>query len=292
MERRQLEYFLAVVEHGGFTNAARALHVAQPSLSHAIRGLELELGGSLFHRLPHGTRLTPAGHALVGPARQVMRDLSTAASSVREVLGLSGGTLDIVAQTTLAVDPLATLLGRYRTAHPKVVVRVVDPESPADVVQRVRSGASEVGLVSAHRVDGHGLCEAALPEQELLLVLPPSAEPPPGGAMGREQLAELDLVAPRRGTATRDMVEQALAELSVEPRVAVETDHRAMIIPLVLAGAGAALLPRSMAEQAALQGAIHVGVRPRLLRRGALLWRSGPLSPAAAAFVDLLDLIT
>ncbi len=51
MERRQLEYFLAVVEHGGFTAAATALHVAQPSLSHAIRSLEREFGGRLFHRV-------------------------------------------------------------------------------------------------------------------------------------------------------------------------------------------------------------------------------------------------
>jgi DNA-binding transcriptional LysR family regulator len=40
MERRQLEYFLAVVDHGGFTNAARVLRVAQPSLSHAIASLD------------------------------------------------------------------------------------------------------------------------------------------------------------------------------------------------------------------------------------------------------------
>ncbi|MGW0846059.1 SUMF1/EgtB/PvdO family nonheme iron enzyme [Streptomyces sp. NPDC002787] len=78
MERRQLEYFIAVVEHGGFTAAAMALHVAQPSLSHAIRSLERECGGRLFHRLPHGVALTAAGEALVRPARQVLRDLSTA----------------------------------------------------------------------------------------------------------------------------------------------------------------------------------------------------------------------
>ena len=111
MERRQLEYFLAVVEHGGFTNAARVLYVSQPSLSHAIAALEAELGGALFHRLPHGTTPTAAGEALIVPARQVARDLATAAATVREVLGLSGGRLDIVAQTTLAVDPLARLLG-------------------------------------------------------------------------------------------------------------------------------------------------------------------------------------
>lgn len=50
MERRQLEQFLAVVEHGGFTNAARALRVAQPSLSHSIAALEAEVGGLLFRQ--------------------------------------------------------------------------------------------------------------------------------------------------------------------------------------------------------------------------------------------------
>ncbi|MGW6735885.1 LysR family transcriptional regulator [Streptomyces sp. NPDC055013] len=54
MERRQLEYCIAIVEHGGFTTAANALHVAQPSLSHAIRTLERECGGKRFHRLAQG----------------------------------------------------------------------------------------------------------------------------------------------------------------------------------------------------------------------------------------------
>jgi hypothetical protein len=48
MERRQLEYFVAIVENGGFTHAARAMRVAQPSLSRAIGRLERELGVALF----------------------------------------------------------------------------------------------------------------------------------------------------------------------------------------------------------------------------------------------------
>ena len=48
MDLRQLEYVLAVVDHGGFTRAAAALHVAQPSLSQGVRRLEAELGVTLF----------------------------------------------------------------------------------------------------------------------------------------------------------------------------------------------------------------------------------------------------
>ena len=286
MERRQLEYFLAVVEHGGFTAAANALHVAQPSLSHAIRTLERELGGSLFHRLPHGAVLTSAGMALVGPARQVLRDLSTASSSVREVLGLSGGQLDIVSQTTLAVDPLAGILGRFHVAHPKVGVRVVDPERGSEVVRMVGTGQCELGLVDGS-VSISDLRCVELPEQEMHVVLPPDHPHPNTDAVTLRELAELDLIVTPPGTATRDTLEEVCAAHDVVPRIVVQTAHRAMIVPLVLAGVGAALLPTSMAADAALRGARMLSTRPRLLRRGRLVWRSGPLSPAAQAFVSL-----
>ena len=58
MELRHLEYFVAVAEEGSVTGAAQRLRVAQPSLSHQVRALELELGGELLERLPRGVRLT------------------------------------------------------------------------------------------------------------------------------------------------------------------------------------------------------------------------------------------
>jgi len=64
MERRQLEYFVAIVEHGGFSAAARALHVAQPSLSRSIGKLEHELEVTLFHRVGRTAVLSAAGEAL------------------------------------------------------------------------------------------------------------------------------------------------------------------------------------------------------------------------------------
>src|ERR1039457_4593537 len=67
LDIRRLSLFLAVVEHGGFTRAAQAVHISQPALSQAIAELEAELGGPLFHRLGRTVGLTDAGAALAGP---------------------------------------------------------------------------------------------------------------------------------------------------------------------------------------------------------------------------------
>src|SRR6476469_5549333 len=106
MDLRQLEYVVAVVEHGGFTKAAAALHVAQPSLSQGVRGLERELGVELFERVGRSVAIDAAG--------RVLRDAAELRTASAAVTGLVTGRLDIVALPTLAVDPLARLIGEFR----------------------------------------------------------------------------------------------------------------------------------------------------------------------------------
>ncbi|WP_258342343.1 LysR family transcriptional regulator [Saccharopolyspora gregorii] len=284
VERREVEYFLAIAEHGSFTGAAKSLRVAQPSLSTAIGQLENRLGGKLFHRLPHGVRLTAAGEALLEPARQVMRDLSTAQDSVRQVLGLASGRLDIVAQTTLAVDPLARLIGEFLRHYPQVDVRVFDQELGKTATGSVRAGQCELGVVDAS-TDPEGMAEAVLPGRQIYAVLPPGE--PGQKRIGLSELAARDFVATPEGTATRAVIEDVVAASGLRAKVSVETAHLAMVVPLVLAGAGVTLLPESMAVGAAKEGATVLPLRPKVVRSSRLLWRPGPLSPAASRFVDL-----
>jgi DNA-binding Lrp family transcriptional regulator len=64
METNQVRYFLALCEEQSFTRAAKRCGVSQPSVSNAIRRLEEELGGDLFHRTKYGARLSPRGAAI------------------------------------------------------------------------------------------------------------------------------------------------------------------------------------------------------------------------------------
>src|SRR3954451_5489165 len=96
MDVRQLAYVVAVADHGGFTSAAAALGITQPSLSQGVRALENELGTELFVQAGRNVRLTTAGEAVLGPARQAVRDLEPAMLAVDAVRGLEAGRLDLV----------------------------------------------------------------------------------------------------------------------------------------------------------------------------------------------------
>jgi DNA-binding transcriptional LysR family regulator len=311
MDEKRLRYFLAVVEDESVTRAATRLHVAQPSLSQTLRALEGELGVELFHRVGRGLRLSAAGHALVGPAREVLSAIDAARDAVGEVAKVLAGTLEIAALATLAVDPLAALIGRFRREYPGVAVRVQEPPSTAGVGAMVREGACELGLarLPLPRDDLH---VRELGSQELLFVLPPdtslpgedasTATPSPAqrrrragsvvslsdeGALAAATLRDIPLVVSPPGTSTRMLLEQALEAVGVTPRIAVQTDAREAIVPLVLAGAGAALLPAALAREAGRRGAVVRAARPRIVRRIGLVHRDRRLSPAARAFLAL-----
>src|SRR5947209_15167355 len=136
MDSRRLSAFLAVVDAGTVTAAAATLHVSQPALSQTIRQLEGEVGTPLFHRIGRGLVLTATGEALVGPARQVVRDVDVASRAVADVSDPAGGVLDLVVLPTLAVDPAAALVGALRRVRPNVMVRL----AVADGADAVRSG--------------------------------------------------------------------------------------------------------------------------------------------------------
>jgi DNA-binding transcriptional LysR family regulator len=284
MDLRQLSYFLAVVDEATFTAAASAMAVAQPSLSQAVRALEADLGAELFHRLGRSVRLTAAGAALVEPARQALRDADTAREAVRAVVGLVAGRLDLASLPTLAAEPLAGLVGAFCREHPGVSVRVIAPEEPAGVDALVRTGTCEIGFTEL-QPGGDALVQRPLFRQDLLAVWPPGS--PARTAVSLRTLSAAPLVTTPPGTSTRRLLEEAFAAEGLIPRVAVEANAREAILPLVLAGAGASLLPRRLTEGAATRGAVVTAVRPAISRTIGLLHRRGPLSPAATEFLTL-----
>ena len=288
MERRQLQYFLAIADAGSFTRAASHLHVAQPSLSTAMRSLEDELGTALFERHGRGVRLTDAGQALLDPARRTVRSFGLAAGAVRAAAGEGFGCLVIVSSTLWVVEPLVGVLGEFRRLHPAAQLVVTDPRSRADVLDQVRSGDADLGVVEGPRTvpaDGSLACQS-LGEHELVAVLPPDAQPPPPSVSVADVVAH-GLIGTPLGTAMRTLLDEQLSASGVVAELDVETAHVASVVPLVLARAGATILPRGMAARAGAQGARIARLEPQARTALSLVWRADRLSRLGEHFILL-----
>ncbi|MFD4638024.1 LysR family transcriptional regulator [Lentzea sp. NPDC058436] len=287
MDVRQLRYFLAVVDHGTVNKAAAALHVAQPSLSQAIRALERDLGVDLFRRVGRRLVLADAGEALIGPARQVVRVLATARASVAEVADLRIGRVEIVAMPSQSVEPLARIIKAVTEEHPGLSVAVRAAFTAEDVIGEVRSGRTELGLLGT----GEPLRDARvrvrqLGRQRFVLVCPVGGPFSAGDVVRHEDLAGQRLIVGQPGTGMRRVVDEIRAG-GVELTEVVETEHREAILPLVLGGVGMAVLADSWAPLARQAGALVLDLEPARHLHLALVSGQGELTPAASAFLHV-----
>jgi DNA-binding transcriptional LysR family regulator len=285
MDARQLRYFLAVVDHGGVHGAARELFVAQPSVSQALRGLERDLGTELFHRTGRRLVLTPAGESLVGPARDVLRGLRLARATVAAVGGLRGGRVLLSSMPSQAVRPLTELIARFAADHPLVEVVVRAAATPVEVLEAVRVGTAELGLLGAAEPPAlPGITALPLGTQRFVLVAGHEEDLPPGDPVPPADLAGCRLIVGQHGTGMRRAADAVLAA-APGARVAVEVEHREAVLPLVLAGVGVAVLSESWRGLAAGAGAVVRDLACDEVLHVCLVHREGPLTPAAAHFL-------
>ena len=279
-----MEYFLAVVDCGGVTRAAERLHVAQPSLSQAVRKLEKDLDTELFHRVGRGLVLSPAGQALVGPARAILREVKAAENAVRDVAAMRGGRIDIASLSDLSSDPLSVWVAKFRRQYPDIRFHIEERDATADVVALVKSGECELGILSlplpTEDVDGE-----ALIEQRLVLVCPPGTDAQWPEPVPIAQLSGVPFVLGERGTATRDFIERSLRANGVEPEVAVEVRQRGAVLPIVLAGGGVSIVPLRSGLDALLRGGVVRELSPPLTRQMGVIRRPGRTTQAATEFL-------
>lgn len=238
MELLQLSYFRVVARLEHMSRAADELHVAQPSLSRAIRRLEDELGVSLFDRQGRGIRLNQFGEAFLKQVERVFRDLDAATTEVHDLAGLEQGVVSVAAG---ALHWLPELLRPFLIAHPDVRFRLF---------QR--------SLVELHHLLEHAeidfcfvptaLTAAAvqwrhLLTEEISLVVPASHRLAGHASVSLRDLAQDDLVLGKPGDVLREIMDDYFRQAGVAPRIVCEADEPAAVEDFVAAGLGVAFIP-------------------------------------------------
>ena len=282
----QLRSFEAVVRLGGVGRAARALHLAQPTVSTQLKELAAALGLALFEPRGRGLVPTPVGQRLAEAVRAMGTSWQQFEDDAAALQGLTRGRLCIAAVTTTEYF-LPDLLGPFARLYPGIQIELAVENRDA-VVARLERGDDELAVMM--RPPAH-LALARWPFLENPLVLiAPRAHP----FAGRRRLKLSDLVgepllAREAGSGTRAAAEEAFAEIGVAwpPRMVLGSNEA--IKHAVRAGLGLAVLSRhALAEDPASEGLAVLAVTGFPLRRQwYLVWRQDRvLSLPARTLID------
>lgn len=283
---RHIKYFLAVVEHGGFTRAAAALHVSQPALSQQIRQLEASLGATLFDRSGRQVHLTDTGLAYTHYARRALLDLEAGKRALHDVQDLSRGTLRLGMTPTFTCYLAGPLIEAFQRQHQGITLTL--KEMPQD---RLEEGLSDdqldlgIAFDDAQSAD----IEAQPLFEETLALVVGKAHPYAGKrTIGLRALNNESLVLLSREFATREQIDRYCRQHTVQPRVAIEANSVGMVMEIVSRTTLSTLLPAAIANQH--PELFAVSLNPGLLKRTAvLLRRKGSYQSAASqVFTNLV----
>ncbi|MFE3444638.1 LysR family transcriptional regulator [Nocardia sp. NPDC059180] len=242
---RQFEYALAVAEAGSVTAAAERLHVAQPSVSQQIRGLERELGVQLFARTPAGLVPTAVGRAFLRDAEAAVSAARRARATARAGGDELVGELVVAAQMGLGTRQLPGALSALRHRFPLLEVTIFEEPNPTELERLARRGALDLALMAGPCGDDGPYDGHHLGDEEFVVVLGAghrllAADRVELGELAREPWVRFD-----HDSALDGVLRDVLGDNRLAPTTVARVSQTATAVRWAAHGLGVTLVPAS-----------------------------------------------
>lgn len=272
-----LEIFKTVAEQGGITKAATRLHRVQSNVTTRVKQLEDRLGTQLFFRQGRRLTLSPDGKRLLPYAERLLHLSSEAEAALRN--GTPSGTFRVGALESTAATRLPPILARYHRAYPDVRIDLVTATTGA-LTAKVVNHELEAAFV-AEPFTANDLEIEPVFEEELVLVAPKGSRP----IRTAKDVGHTTLIAFATGCSYRRRLEAWLGAANVVPERVMDFGSYHAIVACVAAGAGIAIVPRSVLKISPARREIAPYRLPAAVAkaRTCLIWRRGYRSAALDA---------
>jgi len=277
MELSDLRIFKAVAEQGGITRAAQSLHRVQSNVTTRVKQLEQRLGTRLFNRQGRRLVLSSEGRLLLEYADRLLELSSEAQAALKG--HAPQGVLKIGALESTAATRLPVVLARYHREYPAVRLELVTATSAA-LIDKVLREDLEAAFV-AEPFPARNLQAVHVFTEELVVI---TARDHPR-VRSAADLAQRTLLAFTTGCAYRRRLEAWLGRSKIAPDRVMEYGSYHAIVACTAAGAGIAVVPRSVLRATGMDAQVAVHPLPAKIAEAKtmLVWRRGNESVPLAA---------
>lgn len=281
----QLRTLVSIAELGSFAAAARALHLAAPTVSLHVAELESRLGAPLLLRQRQRVVPTGIGERLIERARRLLADVDAALDEVAHQVEGRAGRVRLGASTGALAWLLPQALETMGRDHPGIDVQVAVLTSQ-ETLSRMQQGTLDIGLVALPQAPVQGLQIVPWRRDPVMAFLPRSWEVP--RTITPVWLAARPLILNDVSTRLHRMTMDWFAAADEQPQARIELNFNDAIRSLVAAGYGAALLPREEGTAGLDARIVIAPLTPRLWRPLGLAHRTGKPEPATRYMLDAL----
>ena len=281
----RLRTLVAIADLGSFADAARALHLAPPTVSLHVSDLESRVGAPLLTRRRGHVRPTAIGETLLERARRLLAEADQALDDVqRQVQGLAGR-VRLGASTGAIAHLLPQALEALGRDHPGVDVQVAVLTSQ-ETLLRLADGTLDVGLVALPQPPLDGLVLRPWRRDPVMAFLPAAWKTP--ARVTPAWLADRPLILNDASTRLSRLTGEWFAAAGLNPRARIQLNYNDAIKSLVAAGYGATLLPHEATAPQPDPRVVMRPVRPALWRPLGIAHRAGQVERATQHVLDVL----
>ena len=241
-----LKLFVSIAAERSLTRAAEREHLALAAVSKRISDLESQLGITLLYRQHKGVALTPAGHALLHHARNMLDNLRQLSADMSEFSEGVKGHVRIYANTSAVIDFLPGDLSVFCRAHPDVKIDLEERIS-SETVRAVSEGLTDIGIFAGH-VPAGDLHVYSYRHDQLVLVTP--SEHPLAGCerLALRDAVAYDFIGLQQDASLHTLLQQAALQQGLSLRMRIQVRSFEGICRMIHTGMGVGMLPEKVAR--------------------------------------------
>ena len=236
---QKIETFLSAAENLNLSEAAKQLHLSQPTVSHQIKVLEQELGITLFIRINTGLKLTEAGRLMLPWARRLLHDTNDLKDMMTSLQSEIVGELRIACSTTAGKYILPQMAARFSERYPGIKVRILAC-GPEHAALKLLDGEAHISVISTENAD-NSLEAQEFFRDTISLIVPANHRWVRRKSIAPEEILEEKIIMREETSGTRKVVLTELAKYDIsldDLKVFLELGNAEAIVRTVAAGHG------------------------------------------------------